>query len=305
MTSFLGRLAERAVGSAYGVEPRLRGRFESGSQPIPPGDTSEFVEGVEQVQFSPRQLAWPDKRSDVQPDAGIETGKRATPFRQPPLTRPQPTMSAQAPVSALGQSNEPLAVASPTTPRRRAQGDSEPSGRALNPPNTAHDTPAAGIPLAQRGGAEQPPVHKLPAGVDRPLEGRKSDPAPLPAPIRPGRSHPRDVREAGEPVFDISRPRVFEPDVTPLQWTARTQGRIGSAGHPPGISQKDAASNRSRMAIADGGVAFDRESDSTVYVRIGRIDVEAVMPPAQPARKSSQPPVETLDEYLRRKAGPR
>ena len=277
--SFLARLAARATGTSRAVEPRLRSRFE----PIAPSEGSTPIEIDQPVEAQPES-------------ASRETRNRNSLSNSPGQWRlsPPPSRAASQAQAPAANPVRPVAATLPASPRVEKARPSPPLASAAGSDHSVSEpsSPDLGVgptpaPSMQREG-ETPPFSEAETAI---LEEPSTGPAPTSSPA------PRGSAEMiGDQVFASPGSATFEPDLDPA--------RTPAASSPPGVRVSHrAAGRRSDTHSEHSEVGVDEEP--TVRVRIGRIEVRASTPALPAARRSSRPPIESLDDYLRRTSGRR
>ena len=310
MNSFLTRLSARAIGSARAVEPRLHGRFETIRRAGPPAatETEEFEEpviagtGRPERELGLQHIAASEQTQPLQRERDPVAGNTASHAAGPAL--PAALRAAATPESTPGP--EPLLPVSPKAESR--------------PDETNPDSERRTVPGHRAGSVPDPAIA---ARTRRHEVGSSSDPARLShaevgspsaaawdSSVEPSQRALAQVEVGTDPAFDApERPRREPPQVAG-QPAIQAAGRIEpsnrtSAQGGPRRSTLSESGRRTLMhrsgaeAEAEAG-APEPDPETVVYVRIGRVDVKAVMPAPQPAPRSVQQPIESLEDYLAR-----
>ena len=338
MSDFLSRLVERAMGKMPVVQPRLLSRYEAGpgvpgvrGQALeePPGpDVTPAPTRPEQPALGERTLEsppavrvaapTPDAPRPERPSAKAES-KQAAPSRpdvrphQPPELKPPTDARRASPTDAprlpgvearsrLPASKPPTGRVPPrdetgARPTRRVRGDTGPLAEpSVRPAMSAVRSPT------QRGPGEGPPPRR-PSETSPAQAVRDSDddadsptqrgPGEGPPPRRPSETSPAQaVRDS-----DDDADRSLHPAVTAvLEDRAEQPPPIdGDFRHPANRLASPGVETRTHATSPAAG-------EPTIKVTIGRIEVRAVTPPAQPAKpKKPTAPRLSLDDYLRRR----
>ena len=283
MNDFLGNLLARSERIPSGVRPRLATRFEP-----PPLASAEFeianrpappVEAREEHFSDP-----PNRPGPV--SLGIREAARPAPLNQPPALTPAPP-----PV---------------LTPGERA----EPAFQAPSPPLLAPAGPV--IPRADFGGV---PAF-APQAADRAAEREPVLPPEPPAGRREILTErvilKREVVRERDPLAS----QAHSPTITPQAGEA-VSAPAGRSQDPPGAASGALETIRAtrlsppaRSLSPAGGLDAPALPASpppgpTIEVTIGRIEVRATPPPAQPARERKPRAALSLEEYMRQRNGGR
>jgi hypothetical protein len=270
MSGFWRHLAERSLGHAEAVRPRLTGRFE------PPPGVQRPVEETLEVEAARPAAAQPEPAPRREPATPARAQVPATAPAEESAARPQPPSAEGGPHPAL---------------------PAEQYGERVEP--VVRPAPVA--PVAEPG-----PRPALRHEDDRLLEA-KPRPAATQAPAV--RTEPPDTRPAAEPVAPASqREPVSEPPQAArsaaIQPVIRPVERAAPA--TPERTERPAG----EQAPAAPGPRVDQPAAGTppsipsVQVSIGRVEVRAVFaPPAPPPARGRPAPVMSLDEYLKSRDG--
>ncbi len=278
--SFLARLAARATGTSRAVEPRLRSRFEpiALSEGSPPLEIDQLVE----VQ--------PESASRETPNRNALSNSPGQSHFSPPLSRSgsQAQGPAANPVRPVALTGSPASRVEEARPSPALEGAAR-SDRSVSEPSApdlgAAPTPAPSTP---HGGEAAPPFAEAETAI--PVE-----PAPGSAPT----SSPASLGAAemtGDQVFAAPGSGTFEPDLTLDRPPAATPRPAERVSHRAVRRRSDTHFEHAEVGVDD---------EPTVHVRIGRIEVRASTPASPAAKRSSRPPIESLDDYLRRTSGRR
>ncbi len=352
MSGFLARLAERAVGAARLVEPRLRSRFEPDAQftVASPMEVEEFVDVP----------AADAPRPSTEHRAPIEhSGSRAAVIERAAIAspgaprQPVPAMQQVRGSALRGTVREDVTAETVSTHAERGV---EPifsaRAKATEPaparPPADVDVPTHTPQVAARAGADQASAPRQPLTVDpdvRPTpiaaNAAKSDAAAHEPPMDQTTFVERLVTETKPEGDDL----VFAADTSnngsQSLDSAPPAGEVGDAMErvTPAAPTHVRSAKTSRHDVrrrATGAIDGDHDfgpidptaidvepsarrmdrtesmrlehpadSEPVVHVRIGRIDVRATAPSAPPVPRSTQPRVESLDDYLKRTSGRR
>jgi hypothetical protein len=218
--------------------------------------------------------------------------------RQPSGTAPMPL----APVQARTAFRPPASHSSPTLVPLQGQGSvlaPAPSAPLVEraPRQASWDKPTVSLPAAEEESPAEPSVGAMARRGRRMLElaprmllARYQDKAGEAETMGAPRSSPAEGERhtALEPAMTRPEPRpadgVFPAAAAPITALPRVKPYLGPT--PPAPAQAAA------------------QLEPTIQVTIGRIEVRAT-PPAQPPKQRSEPPVMSLDEYLRQRSGER
>jgi hypothetical protein len=286
MSDYLTKLAERAVGAAEAIEPRVPYRFERAVDILPGIPFAEWND--ERPTGMDDEGPLHDRFADDPPlfranDPGPpEPHARDRPFRDVSRVPHQP-MSGTDP-SAVPSDPRPKPVKSSpvASPRTRTVLDSQPEARLdLLPWKDAPATAKAGTD----GRTGQ-------ANIVRPMT--ESQPA------RPG-------PPAAIPIPAAAAPRAATTQLEPVKRSGAAVRR-SSVGTPdetrPTLRPRNKEERGVRRAVAESFTdrGAERRQEPTVRVTIGRVEVRAVM---EPRRAPSRPrraakSAISLDEYLKR-----
>ncbi|HMB53360.1 MAG TPA: hypothetical protein VKU40_08590 [Thermoanaerobaculia bacterium] len=270
MSGFLARLAERAVGTARTVQPRLPARFEGGGGWV-------VAEG-----------------SDGDPAEGRAAGGEADAARVP-------AAAASAGEQIHQGSEGPPRAAPRSPPAAAASGNREsdlPSPRV----------PSAEAPVASRGEAAPPPLAPIdpPRRHERPAEPATQGAEPLPRHAPPASAAaPAHPPADGPPVVHVeTRRRAPSSPLSPP--SERPTPDAPSQRHPPleplpPSRRADAAAAEDRHQPLETSAA---DAPPAIRISIGRVEVRAVAPERPAARPAPRRPAEprlSLEEYQRRR----
>jgi hypothetical protein len=289
MTGYLSSILARHLGQSRSIQPRLPGRFEPPVAPALAIQTAPFrrepvLEGPERGD----RIRWPsgledDRRRElerpVRADAGVID----------PVTSPA--------VEGLGSSALPRADAVRPVASRKAPRPEGASRKDLP------DEAEAAAGAVEDGGGRRP--RRRPTERD---ELRSLPSAPLDAPHESVR--PTTAFRAPTPEPNLAPDKSHDRAVAPGLIAPRRASMVPPATAPPAATRLVAVHSevirpgelRPTLPVTPG------HSPSTpspaIEVTIGRVEVRAmVAPEATAPGKRSGPPVMTLDEYLRRRAG--
>lgn len=297
MSDYLDHLVARTLWPMHSIRPRARSEFE----PSPPAGAGLLPADAE-TPLPPPDSA-PGEALDPRPPHRVATSPVVIPA--PPSSPPQPATLPFAPVTAVPKDASATISAPPAEPIARRLGvahgadvertsgeppRSSPGRRAqrVRRPSAVPEEMPAAIRVASEvlgAGAvgETQPERRSTLTRERvPLGERDVTPR---APMERTPSHRAgDARVASEPPARRVAVPALRP--APLEPTARQRSDVSPR---PALPRRRAA-----------------ETEPTIRVTIGRVEVRAVTPPSRPPSKPAElrrPPL-SLDEYLeRRNAG--
>jgi len=299
MSDYLGNLVARSLGPTPAVRPRLASRFE----PLTPAAPAPWMEPAaaappalfeETVETSPEPARRRARRREVMMAEEVEPPRTAVPVPAASV----PTRVATSPPDALssgaGEGERDGAVAAR---RVRSAHHESFAVRTTAMPAELERTPAPALRVqtrvAEREGVpfETSPPDPLSSGAG---EGERN-----------GTVAARRVRSAHHEPFTTAMPYPLRsPSPAPLE-----RGSGGEVSKPGALDLP--LSPPTLPPLQPRITAVERQSPSipqaapepVIHVTIGRIEVKAAPPPAQPSRPRSaaQAPI-TLEEYLRRRS---
>lgn len=287
MSGFLTRLAARALGSSRAVEPRLRGRFE-------PVRRDDFDAGVVLEQFEEGESARPRPPAH---ELVAQAGERRE-VRHSPAVRETPAaleIARAVEAESAPRVHEEAPPGPPTIARSRLL--------APSPPITASAIDESTPPAEHRPASARQAPDVAPDAIPDPRL-RVQEPAASPI---------ADAEVVDEPVFATSV-RLLEPDAEAEVVASRHGERVAPLPHAATAGSRSVETSRrsavqaindSQSADIDATSEITPDSEPVVYIRIGRIDVKAVMPAPPKQVSRSQQPIESLDDYVRRTSGRR
>jgi hypothetical protein len=310
MTDYLSRAVERETSAAPGVRPALPSLFEPGKASVnftaletespSDGDPSRIVPGETNAEVSSvhDSLAavtalWTEAAAAPEPSGEIEVTARKTSagfvdkavtLASVAIPQPKPDSSPQQPPRAA--TAEP--VVRPTA-ERVVRPTAEPVARPTAEPVARPTAEAA--PRPPQAVPAEPLVRPTPASrpSELPAAPALSERVPTPRP-RPARTEPtaRPMRESLEP-----KPEP-PPAVAPVTHIV--------APAPATVSRVSPAPSR-EQARNGGAARNDASAPRAIHITIGRIEVRAVHPPAEPAAPHPAPASSriTLEEYLKQR----
>jgi hypothetical protein len=227
--------------------------------------------------------------------AGPSVGQKSpAPGRMPPAQPIWSRSAEEAVTAALPRSAEVTPTQSHTVrPESEVPGPPVSAGRI--PPRTP---PATGGPATIRPAGAVQQTH--PSSIDAanaPSEERHVSVGEQPRPAEPAEpAEPADHQPA------LSRPAPPSAELIPARAMVVPPDRAGSASaHRDGRSTGERG-RREAARFRPAGSAGDALHTSTVSVTIGRIEVRAAAPAAEPVRPSPRREPTGLDEYLRRRS---
>lgn len=328
MADFLGRLAERALGSALTAQPMITAMFAPGQAMVVDGSPGFASE------------------SEAESDAGEQT----TAFTSP--TRPTSSQPPRLPPTLVTRGNLPVGGARPAVknmaeaPRQRVLSDTTGqvelpasprsatfTASSQGPTRSVYATSSQVQPLKGQGAGTQ--STQVLGALPQQVKGRGARSSSV-------QGHGIDMQsaEAWEGQVDVPIPRAgrgipssMQPGIPAEVWKGQADvpiargGRDISSSIQPGVAKVWSPVVRSSQGLAprrgnsnpqadthfestEQIVVSQREeapgptsSPSTISVTIGRIEVRAT--PALPARAQSQrqaSPVMSLDQYLHQRA---
>jgi len=287
MKGFLSRLAARAIGTPAAVEPRLRTRFEPDA-PLEAASALEIEEFVEAARaetsdydLPPQGPASRVKRSGASRVGDVGTGRPLADAMRVQVSRPQPQVLDRSPRTPTFASQQ-LTGAHTPIPSVVVRGDDVSEPPPVAPPPATAATREGSARLADEAVADQIDVAFARADTE----------------IAPRGSRHAESASSRHPTEEVSAP--FEGVTASV-----TRGAPASRPHhekvykPSAVEAAELVAGRRFPTSRTAPLAPDKASEPTVHVRIGRIDVEAVSP--RPAVvKSTRPPVESLEDYLKR-----
>lgn len=265
MSDFLSRLAERALGVAKAVEPRLPAVFEPAAPAMAepaPAAAREPVVRVETGREVPSRMRVREPRVTERTVFLEKPGPSS-----PPAAEPHPGEAASPPAQP------PVRLREPDAPREAA----EPKPAAPRPA-AAHETVRPVVRIERRTEAGPTILRETNTRVDNVIlrEPRRETTARIEREAAPRQQAGRQP----EPVPDGERPA-----------TALSAGLRDKTVPPfpmPALKRREKP---------------DAPPQTTVQVTIGRVEVRAAPPAAAPRRRAPSPPVMSLEEYLRRRGG--
>lgn len=300
MSHFLHTLLERSAHSADHLRPRLLSRFESApahqAPRLRPGDGNPAAEKTGEEETP---AAWPSPASPSQP--ALNPAPQDIPWQPAPVRRlaeQRPTPSPERP---------------PTTAHQVAghPGDKAEENRSISAP-------------AARPAAAVAPVSPPPATME--LDGGHSEPVHIqsseiaaspvviseilkPGPVIPIHERPADGEHNTRRRDGEDRTAVvpsFRPRQQPLPIAAPAveggEGNVAAADGRRALAPL-VPIERPHLVVEQPAPAPERP---TVNIRIGRVEVRAVRPPApSPSPERPTARIMSLDEYLRARAGGR
>lgn len=289
--SFLDRMAARAVGVSPAVSPRLRSRFE-------PSTPNAGVEPMELDQLV-ESTGPATHRAASAPNVPPETARVSAESTRGPSLSPSPVRAAHAepPIATEPVANPPKSMPPGVPP--------EPA-RAELPRDAIAGEPAAASSRMDPAGGGGPPMRSTPTDAPAPETG----PPRVVETIGAKRFAQAGLDRADEtPPATLDDEPAFAP--VPVKVVATpARRRSGEPPAPERIAAAAVAIARRRDAPTLGRPETGRpeaaaDAEPTVHVHIGRIDVKAVTPPPPAGRRAFEPPIESLDDYLRRSSGRR
>ena len=318
MSDFLARLAQRATDTAAVVRPRPLGRFEPATQAPAAADFDVSETTVERPSVPP---AWPATTpAGPPPPPAQPPGSTAPRPRSGPMDAP-PAVVAPRPPATPSDAPRPPAPAAPGPP---LAADAQPSRRRRSappptPPDEASTAPTPGPSTA--ADAPRPATH--PPAISRyvlsllPRAARVAPPADADSatPSPSGRGLGRGAADSATPspsgrglgrgVADSAAPSPFGRGLGRGVATPELVTQPSSLIPHPLLAQL-------RAALRPGPderplpTAQPPAPPPVVHIHIGRVEVRAAPPPARPAALARPaPPLQTLDDYLRRRNGER
>jgi hypothetical protein len=291
VSGFISRLAERAVGASRLVEPRLRSRFEPDAPfaVASPMEIEQFVDAprsdLSRPGAEPRApLPSPGPRATVDGAAIAARGAlgEPTPGAQHEIGD-APRLSTQGYVAGETPTGPPEREVAPVVEPRALERDmrstrlGDHGARAVAPKPPTDQTVFVERLVAETDPEPDDIVFAAPDNSDslsRSLSRASVGPEVPADAVEPATpTHVRSPR--------ISRHELRRPGVAPI-------------GRDHDLGREDRTEWTSH---ADG--------EPVVHVQIGRIDVRATTPPPPAVLKTALPPVESLDDYLKRTSGRR
>ena len=315
MSDFLSRLVGRAMGRTPVVRPRLASLYEAGpavsgapesgfGEPRAPDDSPRLESTEETAADAPSPRRSRDEAPGADPEASAV---------------PRRPGDADAAVAGPSVSERPRHDA----PSRVAVRASKPA--ATEPPSDASRPSPTETPDPPEAGARsRRPARPTPAGRVTPQDVRESRP---PRPVREGAGPPAETADRPEALAVPSPtrrapaegPTPRRPDATPAAPSVGNSDEVADRRLRPAVTAvPEGRAERAPAIDGDFRRAADRPAtpraetrkratspparEPTIQVTIGRIEVRAVTPPAQPAKpKKPTAPRLSLDDYLRRR----
>lgn len=287
MTDYLSRAVERETSAVPGVRPALPSLFDSGkaSANFSAPETESPGDG------EPSRIAHSETNAEV--SSVHDSLAAVTALWTEAAAAPEPSGETEvmARKTSAGFVDKPATVASVAMPQPTSGASPEQPPRAATADRTARPTAEAAPRRLPQVAAAEPIVR--PATASHPSEPPAaptfSERAPTAHP-KPAGTEPtaRPTRESLEPKPELP------PAVAPVTHIVTPA--------PATVSRVSPAPSRERAR--NGGVARDDASaPRAIHITIGRIEVRAVHPPAEPVPPRPAPASSriTLEEYLKQR----
>lgn len=282
---YLARLGARAVKASHPVEPRTRSRFE----PLAPNLAQAPLEVDEFVDVQGQPSTFVSRR--LAPTSGAKSTRAAGPtaVSSPQGTRGLEVDANRAPDLADREEDARAEIA----PREAAASSDQPaqSRRFASRSASVSAEAAAERDVAAQFRAVQP--------VDQRLARRDSAAPQSGLGLEPAAEVATTSHQVAEPAFVEQTRRVIS-GVLVETGDGAPAGTATASPAPNTIPHADQQHKRGNTS-AGPDLETPHLDEPTVTIRIGRIDVRASLP-ARGEKRSVQPHVESLDEYMRRTA---
>jgi hypothetical protein len=275
MSDYLSRAAQRAIGLPAEVRPALPSPFDSDRSFFAPANDSSFAPAFGETE---KNIPRVEPSRNIADEQAASVGERVaaikTLWSEPAHSLPVQTIEARVIEIREKETSVEVMGAPFVAPKVEA-----------SPAKSNPDGPEKVAVSSQSQGA---------ISRRRPKTDSLSQPAKKPSAKPPPERRPIEVFKAGSARTLIGKP--MPPRPVPVQVSATSATRRVSPERMAGPKSKS----------GQGPLPSDNDSPSAdaIHVTIGRVEVRAIYPPAQPAPSRPPPtPKMSLDDYLRSRNG--